>query len=71
VDDAGTGISEQARKALFRPFFSTKSGGLGIGLALARRTLTQWGGTIELQSHDDSGSRVTITLPAAPAQGDA
>src|SRR5204863_3905129 len=36
VDDAGVGISEDARRALFRPFFSTKSGGLGIGLALAR-----------------------------------
>jgi two-component system, NtrC family, sensor histidine kinase HydH len=70
VDDAGTGISEQARKALFRPFFSTKSGGLGIGLALARRTLTQWGGTIELQAHEGAGSRVTIALPAAPTQGE-
>jgi two-component system sensor histidine kinase HydH len=70
VDDAGVGISEQARKALFRPFFSTKSGGLGIGLALARRTLAQWGGTIELQSREGTGSRVTITLPVAIAQGD-
>jgi two-component system, NtrC family, sensor histidine kinase HydH len=69
VDDSGAGISEQARKALFRPFFSTKSGGLGIGLALARRTLAQWGGTIELQSRNGSGSRVTITLPLAAAQG--
>jgi two-component system sensor histidine kinase HydH len=70
VDDAGTGISEEARKALFRPFFSTKSGGLGIGLALARRTLAQWGGVIELRSRNGSGSRVTITLPLA-AQGSA
>lgn len=65
VDDAGTGISEEARKALFRPFFSTKSGGLGIGLALARRTLSQWGGLIGLESRNGSGSRVTITLPLA------
>lgn len=68
VDDAGTGISEEARKALFRPFFSTKSGGLGIGLALARRTLSQWGGLIGLESRNGAGSRVTITLPLA-AQG--
>jgi two-component system sensor histidine kinase HydH len=70
VDDSGAGISEQARKALFRPFFSTKSGGLGIGLALARRTLAQWGGTIDLQSRNGSGSRVTITLPLAALEGD-
>jgi two-component system sensor histidine kinase HydH len=70
VDDAGPGLSEQSRKALFRPFFSTKSGGLGIGLALARRTLGQWGGTIDLASRDGAGSRLTIALPLAePAAG--
>jgi two-component system sensor histidine kinase HydH len=65
VDDAGTGVSEEVRQALFRPFFSTKSGGLGIGLALARRTLAQWGGTIDLFSRHGTGTRVTITLPQA------
>jgi two-component system sensor histidine kinase HydH len=69
VDDGGSGISEETRRALFRPFFSTKSGGLGIGLALARRTLAQWGGTIDLRSRDGGGSRVTITLPVARPAG--
>ena len=68
VDDGGTGISEEARKALFRPFFSTKSGGLGVGLALARRTLKQWDGTIALASRNGLGSRLTITLPLAAPQ---
>jgi len=68
VDDAGTGVKEEVRQALFRPFFSTKSGGLGIGLALARRTLEQWQGTIDLRSRNGAGSRVTITLPLAPAE---
>jgi two-component system sensor histidine kinase HydH len=65
VDDTGLGISDTARQALFRPFFSTKSGGLGVGLALARRTLDQWQGAIDLQSRGGTGSRVTITLPLA------
>jgi two-component system sensor histidine kinase HydH len=65
VDDGGEGIGQEARAALFRPFFSTKNGGLGIGLALARRTLGQWGGSIDLRSRGDAGSRVTITLPLA------
>jgi two-component system sensor histidine kinase HydH len=73
VDDAGTGISDTARQALFRPFFSTKSGGLGVGLALARRTLSQWQGAIDLQSRGGSGSRsgsrVTIAVPLARMDG--
>lgn len=67
VVDSGTGISEDAKRALFRPFFSTKSGGLGIGLALARRTLEQWDGSIDLRSEPGGGSRLTIALPLAVA----
>jgi two-component system sensor histidine kinase HydH len=69
VDDAGSGIREDVRQALFRPFFSTKSGGLGIGLALARRTLLQWQGTIDLFSRKGAGTRVVITLPLAAEPG--
>ena len=64
LDDAGGGVGEETRQALFRPFFSTKSGGLGIGLALARRTLAQWGGSIDLRSRE-GGSRLAIALPLA------
>jgi two-component system sensor histidine kinase HydH len=70
VDDAGSGIREETRQALFRPFFSTKSGGLGVGLALARRTLAQWRGTIDLFARGNgAGTRVVITLPLARGQG--
>ena len=67
VVDGGTGISEDTKRALFRPFFSTKSGGLGVGLALARRTLEQWNGSIDLGPEPGGGSRLTISLPLADA----
>jgi two-component system, NtrC family, sensor histidine kinase HydH len=67
VVDGGTGISEDTKRALFRPFFSTKSGGLGVGLALARRTLEQWKGSIDLGPETGGGSRLTVSLPLAVA----
>lgn len=70
VDDEGVGISEGTRVALFRPFFTTKMGGLGIGLVLARRALAQWGGRIDLQRRAERGSRVTMLLPLAACDGD-
>jgi two-component system sensor histidine kinase HydH len=66
VTDTGIGISDATRLALFRPFFSTKSGGLGIGLALARRTLEQWEGSIDLRSSAGAGTCITISLVLAP-----
>jgi two-component system sensor histidine kinase HydH len=66
VTDTGIGISDATRLALFRPFFSTKSGGLGIGLALARRTLEQWEGSIDLRSSPGVGTCITISLVLAP-----
>jgi two-component system sensor histidine kinase HydH len=65
--DSGTGIREDVRKALFRPFFSTKSGGLGIGLALVKRMVEQWGGAITLNPADGRGTCVELTLPLATA----
>ncbi len=71
LTDSGTGISEDVRQRLFRPFFSTKSGGLGIGLALVKRMVEQWSGTLTLTPAQPRGTTVEILLPravpAAPA----
>ncbi len=71
LTDSGVGISKDVRQRLFRPFFSTKSGGLGIGLALVKRMVEQWSGTLTLTPAQPRGTTVEILLPravpAAPA----
>lgn len=64
--DTGPGISEDVRHRIFRPFFSTKSGGLGIGLALVKRMVEQWKGTVTLNPVVPHGTSVEISLPLAP-----
>ena len=66
VTDSGPGIREDVRQALFRPFFSTKSGGLGIGLALVKRMVEQWGGQVSLSRAPVRGTCVQLSLPLAP-----
>lgn len=65
ITDTGPGIREDVRQALFRPFFSTKSGGLGIGLALVKRMVEQWGGRVALRRAPIQGTCVELTLPLA------
>jgi two-component system sensor histidine kinase HydH len=69
--DSGPGLREDVRNALFRPFFSTKSGGLGIGLALVKRMVEQWGGQIMLQPAPVMGTSVVLTLPLAKPPAEA
>ena len=65
IIDNGPGIQEEVRKALFRPFFSTKSGGLGIGLALVKRMVEQWNGQITLVQAPERGTSVELRVPLA------
>ena len=67
ITDSGPGIADDVRNALFRPFFSTKSGGLGMGLALVKRMVEQWGGEIVLRRAPVRGTCVELTLPLSRA----
>jgi signal transduction histidine kinase len=60
--DTGQGMPPEVLARVFRPFFSTKVGGTGLGLATTRRIIEAHGGTIAAQSEPDHGSKFTIDL---------
>ncbi|HEV7905395.1 MAG TPA: ATP-binding protein [Pyrinomonadaceae bacterium] len=63
VEDTGTGISESELQRIFIPFFTTKSKGHGIGLALAHRVVTEHGGTLTAANAPAGGAVFTLRLP--------
>jgi two-component system, NtrC family, nitrogen regulation sensor histidine kinase NtrY len=64
VADNGPGLTAAAREQIFVPFFTTKEGGSGIGLSLARRIALCHGGQVAVQSSAPQGSVFRLTLPA-------
>src|SRR5271166_3703567 len=65
VADEGKGIAPETLPNIFRPFFTTKGHGTGLGLSLARRTVESHGGHIDVTSEVGKGSRFQIRLPIA------
>lgn len=65
VIDSGAGVSDDHRAQLFRPFFTTKSGGTGLGLASCRAIIEAHDGTIGFDNLPAGGSRFWFRLPAA------
>jgi signal transduction histidine kinase len=68
ITDTGVGIDPEVKTQLFKPFFSTKKGGSGLGLSLTRRIIAEHGGTISVQSEPGKGSRFTVRLPRSGAR---
>jgi signal transduction histidine kinase len=63
VSDTGRGIPPQILSNIFRPFYTTKGGGTGLGLSLARRIVEEHHGRIEVSSVVGQGSTFTVLLP--------
>lgn len=63
VQDHGCGVDQRSLGRLFHPFFSTKAGGMGLGLALSRSIVVAHGGWIWAAPNPDRGLTVSFTLP--------
>lgn len=69
VTDNGIGMSKQTLERAFNPLFTTKklTGGTGLGLGMVRRIVQAHGGTIEIESECERGTRVSVVLPGGRA----
>jgi PAS domain S-box-containing protein len=63
VDDSGIGMNEETRSKLFRPFFTTKEDGNGLGLATAKKIIEAHGGTMLVESAPGEGTRFDVIVP--------
>ena len=63
IQDSGVGIPPEDMNKLFDPFFSTKEGGIGLGLSIAHRIIDQHHGKIEVESTPGKGTLFIIWLP--------
>ncbi|MBU4311356.1 MAG: PAS domain-containing protein [Candidatus Omnitrophica bacterium] len=63
IQDTGKGISEEDIITIYDPFFSTKPGGVGLGLTLCYGIIVSHGGTIEVESKLRKGTIFTVSLP--------
>ncbi|MCI0524900.1 MAG: ATP-binding protein [Acidobacteria bacterium] len=64
--DTGSGISPEAIKQIFEPYYSTKDTGIGLGLPLTKKIIEEHGGQIEVESAPDQGAIFTVTLLCKP-----
>jgi len=65
ITDTGVGIPEEDLDKIFKPYYSTRPGGTGLGLPTVRRIIQEHHGTLEVHSEPGRGTRFTIHLPSA------
>jgi signal transduction histidine kinase len=65
VTDAGPGMSPAELDLVFKPYYTTKRDGLGLGMALVKRIMERFGGAISLSSREGEGTRVSLSFRSA------
>jgi two-component system, LuxR family, sensor kinase FixL len=65
VQDSGPGVRKGAEQTIFEPFYTTKSGGMGMGLSIVRSIVEAHGGSIRVRNHPSGGAIFEFTLQRA------
>lgn len=65
IKDTGNGIPRERMDKIFKPFYTTKPKGMGVGLSLAKRIIERHGGALRLESEEGVGTTVSLLLPIA------
>jgi signal transduction histidine kinase len=68
VADTGRGIAASALKLVFKPFFTTRHTGTGLGLPITREIAQRHGGEVKLESQEGVGTTVTLRIPIIPVE---
>ncbi len=63
VEDNGMGISEENTEKVFEPKFTTKSSGMGLGLAMVKNIMETYGGNITFESEPNEGTKFKVAIP--------
>jgi len=63
VIDTGPGMSDEVKAKVFQPYFSTRRGGTGLGLPIARRIIDEHGGSVSIHSEAGRGTQFILSLP--------
>jgi signal transduction histidine kinase len=71
ISDNGAGIAEGSLGKLFRPFYTTKAHGTGLGLAVVQKIIVQHGGQVEARNRAEGGAAFMVTLPVTAGEGKA
>jgi len=67
--DNGSGIKPELQSKIFTPFFTTKSAGTGLGLAMVKNITESFGGTIRFKSQEGFGTTFILSFPSSDLQG--
>jgi len=66
VRDTGLGVSDEVKRRMFNPFFTTRQSGAGLGLAIVHRIMDAHGGRVVARNHEDGGAVFELFFPTEP-----